>query len=116
MFANTIERKYADEDTASSINDMFWLNHYYTIRTLEEGYHLSPLQVKNHVQHLLRTYKRRGQDAAIEGLEKKLSKLDKMAIPVERRKYFNYGPLSVQGVIYQDKKNQFMQQQDKSSY
>ena len=116
MFVNTIERKYADEDSAASINDMFWLNHYYNIRTLEEGYQLNPLQVKNHVQYLFRVYKRRGQDAAIEELEKRLFKLHKLAIPAQRRKYFNYGPLNVQGVIYEDKKDQFLYQQKSSSY
>jgi hypothetical protein len=116
LFVNTIQRKYADEDTVASISNMFWLNQYYIIRMLEEGYSITPTQAKNNVQYLMRVYKRRGQDAAIEELEKKFFKMDKLAIPIERRKYFDYGPLNVQGVIYEDKKNQFLQQQSERSY
>tara|TARA_Y100000593_G_C4281554_1_gene323069 strand:- start:748 stop:1566 length:819 start_codon:yes stop_codon:yes gene_type:complete len=116
MLVNTLERKYADDDEVASISNMFWLNHYYIIRTLEQGYKITPLQAKNQVQHLLRIFKRRGQEAALEAMEKKFLKLDKLAIPTERRKYFNYGPLNVQGVIYEEKKNEFLNEHNQNNY
>ena len=116
MLVNTLERKYADDDEVASISNMFWLNHYYIIRTLEQGYKITPLQAKNQVQHLLRIFKRRGQEAALEAMEKKFLKLDKLAIPTERRKYFNYSPLNVQGVIYEEKKNEFLNEHNQNNY
>ena len=100
MFIRKLHRKYATEVDVSNIPETYWLKKYFLIRRLEAGKKMSSVEIKRQDKQISAFYGKYGVDGVLELMEKRLIKLNPMALPKNRKEKFNYGVLNPETNIY----------------